>query len=75
VVRLGGDEVAGWQRLTVTAAEGGDMPGWWRRLGHFVLTVAADTELAPPDALDEVAWRLEEAEPRHTWMRAPLTDP
>jgi 4'-phosphopantetheinyl transferase len=64
---------AGWNRLEVVAVEGTRMPGWWRRLGHFVLTVAADVELPPPEPLHTGAHRIGDAVPRHTWVDDPLT--
>lgn len=63
-VETGGD---GWQRLTVRSVEGGVFPGWWRRYGDFVLTVAADTDLAPPSELDTPS-RLAGAMPSHRWL-------
>lgn len=66
-VSLTGDTVDGWAGLSVRAAEGEVFPGWWRRYGVFLLTVAADVEIAPPASLDEPPG-LHDAEPTHTWM-------
>jgi len=67
-------EVAGrgrWAALSVRRAEGGVLPGWWRREGRFLLTVVAATAGPPPVALDE-APVLAAATPRHSWLGAPL---
>jgi 4'-phosphopantetheinyl transferase len=37
-----------WQPMTVRLAEGGELTGWWRRLGPFVLTLAAAPPSPPP---------------------------
>ncbi|MCC6849378.1 MAG: 4'-phosphopantetheinyl transferase superfamily protein [Deltaproteobacteria bacterium] len=62
---------AGWAPLLVRAAEGRRFPGWWRRYGDFLLTVAAESEIPPPAALEDPP-RLAIAAPSHTWMRSPL---
>ena len=38
-----GRDTGGFHPLTVALAEGGTLPGWWRRLGRYVLTVATDS--------------------------------
>ena len=40
--------VDGWAALAVRAAEGAVFPGWWRRYGEFVLTMAATERFSPP---------------------------
>jgi 4'-phosphopantetheinyl transferase len=60
----------GWHSLSVRAVEGRTFPGWWRRFGAFLLTVAAESPLAPPTGLVEPS-PLEGAEPRHSWMESP----
>ena len=50
---------------------GGSMPGWWRRLGVFVLTLAFGDATEPPELLPASA-DLEAAAPRHSWLDAPL---
>ena len=61
-----------WGQLTVRTAEGQVFPGWWRRFGRFVLTVAAEKELPPPTSLDDPPL-LDGAEPTHSWLRQPVT--
>jgi 4'-phosphopantetheinyl transferase len=60
----------GWQPLTVTADRTVVFPGWWRRFGAYVLTVAAEQPAGPPDCLD-VRPLLDAATPTHYWMRRP----
>jgi 4'-phosphopantetheinyl transferase len=67
-VAPGGD---GWGALTVRAVEGTVFPGWWRREGRFVLTVATRVAVLPPAALGDPAV-LALAEPRHSWLERPL---
>ncbi len=65
---------AGWQRLSVTdRASSAELPGWWRRFGAFLLTMAAEAETAPPQSLDG-APGLETAVPSHTWLEDPIVD-
>lgn len=72
VVRLHDDETDGWHRLTVAATDGPTMPGWWRRLDAFVLSVAADAPLDPPTALDAASLGIAGAVPRHPWLEQPV---
>jgi 4'-phosphopantetheinyl transferase len=67
-VAPGGD---GWGALTVRAVEGTAFPGWWRREGRFLLTVATRVAVPPPAALGD-AGVLALAEPRHSWLERPL---
>jgi 4'-phosphopantetheinyl transferase len=60
----------GWAPLTVRAAHGERFPGWWRRDGVFLLTVAYATEHEPPDLLPG-GTTLAGAEPVHSWLAAP----
>jgi 4'-phosphopantetheinyl transferase len=60
----------GWQPMTVTADTGAAFPGWWRRLGNFVLTVAAAGPIPPPHRLPS-PWNLATATPTHTWVDQP----
>ena len=65
--------VEGWRRLSVRDREtGGELPGWWRRFGRFVLSVACDDPTAPPVCLATTP-DLGAAEPSHAWMASPLT--
>ena len=60
-----------WSPLTVTAVEGATFPGWWCRLGDFVLTFAAAAAMSEPVAqVDPPA--LASAEPIHSWVDTPL---
>jgi 4'-phosphopantetheinyl transferase len=60
-----------WRRLTVSDRESGrELPGWWRRFGHFVLTVACDEPLPSPEPLLAEP-DLAHAQPSHDWMAAP----
>jgi 4'-phosphopantetheinyl transferase len=56
-----------WARLVVRAAEGPAFPGWWRRYGAFVLTMAAEVETGPPIGYEEPP-RLAAATPSHSWL-------
>lgn len=61
----------GWGALTVKSVEGAAFPGWWRRDGRFLLTVAAELAAPPPLALGDPAV-LAPAAPRHSWLDRPL---
>jgi len=61
----------GWGALTVRAAQGNEFPGWWRREGRFLLTVATLVSAAPPVALGDPGV-LASAAPRHSWLDRPL---
>jgi 4'-phosphopantetheinyl transferase len=61
----------GWGALTVRAVGGRLMPGWWRRDGGFVLTVAYDVPAQAPQVLAASA-DLTAAVPVHSWTAAPL---
>jgi 4'-phosphopantetheinyl transferase len=65
--------VDGWSQLTVQTASGQVLPGWWRRFGAFLLTVAVTAALPAPISLDETS-PLQAADPVHSWMRQPLAD-
>ena len=61
----------GWGRLDVRASEGDRFPGWWRRDGRFLFTVAGRSPAAPPAALEDPLV-LATAVPRHSWLDRPL---
>ena len=61
----------GWGALTVRTVEGTVFPGWWRREGRFLLTVATRVAVPPPAALGH-PWVLASAVPRHSWLGRPL---
>ena len=60
----------GWAALTVTPAEGGQLPGFWCRFGPFLLTVAAETTLPAPTTLESPP-ALQGATPVHSWLARP----
>jgi 4'-phosphopantetheinyl transferase len=67
---------AGWSPLRVrgTAGQafaGRVFPGWWRRDGVFLLTIAGDRPVPPPDQLPGGA-DLGAAVPGHSWLRDPV---
>lgn len=61
----------GWARLRILGRDGREFPGWWRRDGVFLLTVAATAEMPPPAPLDGDS-RLAQARPLHSWLAQPL---
>jgi len=61
--------IDGWSAMTVTGHDG-PMPGWWRRSGVFLLTIAF-AEPADPPALLATSADLETATPRHSWVQSP----
>lgn len=62
----------GWARLEVRTTEGGLIPGWWRREGVFLVTVAAERPLPPPATmLGSVD--LASARPAHSWLSRPVS--
>jgi 4'-phosphopantetheinyl transferase len=65
-------EGTGWARLEVRTREGGVMPGWWRRDGVFLVTVAAQAPVSPP-ALLPGSSDLAAAQPVHSWLARPLS--
>ena len=70
-VTLAAPRVDGWGALTVHAVEGTVFPGWWRREGRFLLTVAAEVVGPPPVAPGDPGV-LAPAAPRHSWLDRPL---
>ena len=54
--------------MLVRATEGTEFPGWWKRFGAFVLTVAASGPIEPPRPLVDPPG-LETAAPGHAWLR------
>lgn len=73
-VRLDPDESDGWRRLTVRPIEGGTFPGWWRRYGDFILTIASVGEHVPPPPFTRPE-PLASAHPAHSWMGRPREGP
>lgn len=80
-VRLDGDGVSslgevpadGWRRLEVRTVEGSVLPGWWRRDGSFLVTVASESSLPAPTRLTGSA-DLASAVPLHSWVDRPVAD-
>jgi 4'-phosphopantetheinyl transferase len=69
------DVPARWHPLTV-ATHLGELPGWWRRDGVFLLTVVAADARAlgePPERLPGSA-ELASGVPVHSWLANPLAD-
>ena len=64
-------EADAWHPLCVTAEEGIRFPGWWRRYGAFLLTVAAEVEMAPPASLDSPP-AIASGVPTESWRAGPL---
>ncbi len=64
-------DLNGWRPLVVTAAEGDEFSGWWRRFGDFVLTYASAVPTGPPSTLVNPS-PLHGAAPAHRWMEDPL---
>jgi len=62
----------GWAKLSVRAVEGTVFPGWWRRDGRFLFTVAARAGPARPPTGLEQSNALATAEPRHSWLARPM---
>ncbi len=58
--------VEGWTPFGVRTSEGELFPGWWRRYGAFLLTVAAAARFSPPDPL-VLPPGLETAVPGESW--------
>ena len=61
----------GWSSLIVTASSGRRMPGWWRRDGVFLSTIAFADRRPPPQLLAGGA-DLTGAEPLHSWVDRPV---
>ena len=62
----------GWGAMTVVGRDGTVFPGWWRRDGDFVLTIAYRAPSAPPALLPGGA-DLGGAIPTHSWLTRPTT--
>jgi 4'-phosphopantetheinyl transferase len=59
-----------WGELAVRCVDGRIVPGWWRREGAFVLTVAAAVAHDPPEPMAG-GIRLATARPVHSWLDDP----
>jgi 4'-phosphopantetheinyl transferase len=60
-----------WGPLEIRTAESGVLPGWWRRYGVFLLTVAAERPLPAPEPMADSA-NLVAAQPVHSWLSRPF---
>jgi 4'-phosphopantetheinyl transferase len=61
----------GWAALTVRHRDGAEFPGWWRRDGAFLLTLARKDPFSPPVPIPGGA-ALADAVPVHSWLTQPL---
>jgi 4'-phosphopantetheinyl transferase len=61
----------GWAPLVITGSSGERMPGWWRRDGVFLSTIAFADDRPPPQLLAGGA-DLSGAQPLHSWVDRPL---
>lgn len=61
----------GWAALVITGRDGHRMPGWWRRDGVFLSTIAFADDHPPPQLLAGGA-DLTDAEPLHSWVDRPV---
>lgn len=64
----------GWAPLTVRHRDGAQFPGWWRRDGVFLLTLAM-RQPGPPPTFAPGSMDLSTATPIHSWLADPLFDP
>lgn len=75
-----------WSPLSIRAEEGLVLPGWWRRDGRFLLTVASLhagsppenaglplQNAGPPPALENPASMLAAATPDESWLAQPIS--
>jgi 4'-phosphopantetheinyl transferase len=60
-----------WSELNIHTDEGAHLPGWWRRSGPFLLTVAGAALRSAPAGLDDRS-PLDESPPSHRWLDRPL---
>lgn len=67
---LRGHRPDGWSRLTIDH-RGGAYPGWWRREGHFLVTVVTRSACEPPGTLPG-SGDLARARPVHSWLGRPF---
>jgi 4'-phosphopantetheinyl transferase len=61
----------GWAAMTVAGRDGASFPGWWRRDGVFLLTIAGSAPFEPPECLAG-GGDLAAAAPVHSWVERPL---
>ncbi|MFN8096777.1 MAG: 4'-phosphopantetheinyl transferase superfamily protein [Dermatophilaceae bacterium] len=61
----------GWGELVVDGGAGVRFPGWWRRDGAYLLTLATRVPTEPPAILPGSA-NLGSAIPTHSWMAQPI---
>jgi len=63
----------GWAALSVEASSGEVFPGWWRRDGSYLLTLAAREPHQPPTLLGGGS-DLAHGIPTHSWIGRPLVE-
>ena len=61
----------GWAPLAVRGPRDTEFPGWWRRDGEFLLTLAS-LEATTPPARMAGGGDLARAQPLHSWLARPL---
>lgn len=61
-----------WSALSIRAEEGPVFPGWWRRDGPFLLTVAS-RDAGPPPELADPSSMLAAAAPDESWLAQPIS--
>jgi 4'-phosphopantetheinyl transferase len=64
----------GWARFTAARRDGPVLPGWWRRDGVYLVTVATSGDCDPPAMLPG-ATDIARTSPVHTWLDRPLVEP
>ena len=65
------DGAVGWARLDVRTAEGAVCPGWWRRAGSFLVTVAGESAAAGARSRSRAPAISGRAAPVHSWVDRP----
>ncbi len=63
----------GWARFIAARRDGRVLPGWWRRDGVYLLTVAASHDRDPPTMFPG-ATDIARAAPVHSWLDHPLVE-
>lgn len=61
----------GWRELSIATSAGEVFPGWWRRDGIYLLTLASLEATPPPERMPG-GGDLATAVPVHSWMNDPM---